>query len=108
MSGLGFAPFFYIVAYFDAGKRENRVGALYYFRAAGAMTAFHELTLQKIREIERRTGKPARTLCVAVHLGKKERTMRWHLQKLERMGLIGRPWGNRSGWAVNGGRLAAA
>ena len=64
------------------------------------VTPFHELTLMKVREIVRRTGRPARTVSVATGLGKPTRTMRWHLKRMEALGLLARPKGIRSGWAV--------
>jgi DNA-binding transcriptional ArsR family regulator len=56
--------------------------------------------IQVVRSINRATDKPARTLAIAIRMAASERTVRWHLARLEAMGLVERPDGRCSGWVA--------
>lgn len=67
-----------------------------------AVTPFEARLLQLIEDITRHNGgSPASTTQIAVELGGKSRfTVYHHLSKLEERGLLCRPQGEKSGWAL--------
>ncbi|QPC83766.1 Rrf2 family transcriptional regulator [Phototrophicus methaneseepsis] len=65
-----------------------------------ATSPFSELILNRIVEIQHRTGRPVKTTTLSTHLNKPPRTMRWHLRNLEEAGLLARPAGPKSGYAI--------
>ncbi|QPC82099.1 Rrf2 family transcriptional regulator [Phototrophicus methaneseepsis] len=64
------------------------------------MSPFAELLISQIVEIQHRTGRPARSSTLSNHLNMAPRTIRWHLHNLENAGLLARPAGPKSGYAI--------
>jgi len=58
-----------------------------------------DVVARRLRELNRNWG-PVHSPMVAAYVGISERTARYYLARLEKAGVVRRPAGARSGWAV--------
>lgn len=64
------------------------------------MSPFDERLVRLVVNIQSRTGKPAKMRSLTVHLNMPRTTVHWHCKKLEDIGVLSRPAGPKSGYAI--------
>lgn len=69
------------------------------------LSPYDKWLLSIVDKVERRTGRPARTVAIATELNKPVRTVCWHLSKLKRAGALECPT-PKGGW-MRAGTLQA-